>query len=276
MSRTYQIFGGTGTGKTTLALGAKGRKWYGEFDPGSFERASIGLRLNEGEIDLHQYQLPLTTLEDMGTLDFSMVGQSGKGAVQIVHRYQGWTELYYGRFVPDFLAALKDPSFTTLIIDTSTLLWVVAQNALRQRIQDEPGTTEYKTDRLKRLEYEEPNSNFTSIVQGCKQYGKDLILIAHRGEIYFNDKPTGKWKPDGWGKAMDGSDISVMLEVVNRQPVATVYKAGIGGLELLDRRIENPTMEKIDGLVDGAAKLRGLGFELPQDNEELIALAEAM
>ena len=269
MSRVYQVFGQTGTGKSTFAKTAPGRKFWAELDPGSYERASGEAK--DESVEFHEYHAPLTALEDMGALDFAMVGQSGRGAVQINHKYVGWNETYWA-FIKDFMDFIKgNPG--TVVIDTSTLLWDMAQNALRQRIQEGSGDAAYKSDRLKRLEYQEPNSQLTQILQGSKGRGCNVILIAHRGEIWEGDKPTGRWKPDGWNKAMDSADVSLMFDVKNKKPVATVFKAGGCDLELVGREIVEPTFTKVEELINAATKLRKMGMPLPSLNEELLELA---
>lgn len=265
MSRVVQIFGSTGTGKSRLALTAPGRKWYAEMDPGSYARGSAGIKLQPDEVDLHQFAVPLTSLLDRGVLDFSMVGGSGKGAVQVAHRYKGWNEEWW-KFVDEYMQALKG-DYSTLIIDTSTLLWDMAQNALRQRIQEGGGTEDYQSDRLKRLEFQEPSSQMNSIVMGAKGANKNLVLIAHRGEVWFNDKPTGTWKPDGWNKAMDGSDVSIMLEVKGHRPAGFLFK---GDMDLTGMEVPEPTFSKLEQVLEVAQALRLQGFEVPASYDELM------
>lgn len=270
MARTWQVFGQTGTGKSTFARSAPEPHFYAELDPGSFERAGG----DPEDPALHQYHAPLTALEDMGILDYSMVGNSGRGAVQIAHKYTGWNETYW-EFIKDFMAFIKKGP-GTVVIDTSTLLWDMAQNALRQRIQQGEGDHNFKSDRLKRLEYQEPNSQLTQVLQGAKARGCDLIMVAHRGEIWVDDKPTGRWKPDGWNRAMEESDVSLMFEVKSKKPVATIFKAGGCDLELVGREVVEPTFASVEALVNAATKIRKAGMALPAGNDELLELAEAL
>lgn len=262
MSKVIVIYGATGTGKSSFVQSSSRSKWYAELDPGSLDRAK---KYHGGELEYHTYYEPLTALEDMGVLDRSMTGSSGLGAVQVAHRYSGWREKYW-EFVSDYLAFLKTgPEYG--IIDTSTILWNMAQNALRQRLQEEGGPREVQSDRLKRLEYQEPNDQLMSMIKGAKGAQKDLVLVAHRGEVWFNDKPTGKWKPDGWNKALDNADIGLMFDVRSARPVATITKAGGCPLDLVGWEIESPTLDGVCELVDAARAVTDAEWDLPSEGD---------
>jgi hypothetical protein len=260
MPKIIQIYGATGTTKSSLAQSSARTNWYAELDPGSFERSK-----RSKNSDLYQFHEPLTSLEDMGFLDTSQRGQSGHGPVLIAHRYTGWRETYW-EFIQAYLAFLKDTEHEYGIIDTSTVLWNFAQNALRQRIQEEGGTKEVQSDRLKRLEYNEPNDQLMSIVKGAKAK-KDLVLVAHRGEIWEGDRPTGRFKPDGWNKASDSADIAIMMEVRNRKPLAIFQKAGGTPLDLIGFELEAPTLDFIIEVVDAAKAIFQAEVPLPSDDD---------
>lgn len=247
MSKVILVYGPNGSGKSSFVQSSQRSKWYAELDPGSYDRA----KKTRAPIEVQTFYEPLTALEDMGFLDRSMQGASGKGAVQVAHKYTGWRETYWD-FVKAYLDFLKSDTHEYGVIDTSTVLWNMAQNALRQRLQEEGGPRDIQSDRLKRLEYQEPNDQLMSMIKGAKGAKKDLVLVAHRGEVWFNDQPTGKWKPDGWNKALDNADIGLMFEVRSSKPVAIITKAGGCPLELVGWELENPTLDDVIALVDAA------------------------
>lgn len=271
MSRVILAYGDSGVGKTTFAISGSRKTWYAELDVGSFERASI--LLNGETVDVQKFYNPLTFLEDMGSLSSGMVGESGKGAVQVVHRLTGWDEKYR-EFVDAYLLALKS-DIDRVVIDTSTKLWKLAQQALRQRIQRDIPVKD-QAERLSRLEYEEPNAQFHQIVEASKMFQKDLMLVAHEGEIWSGGKPTGQPKPDGAGGIVDDSDIVLRFTVSNKRPTAMIMKAGRGGMELLYMEIPSPTWDKVGQLIDSAEYIRGKGGLIPDDYESVITTAKVM
>lgn len=273
MSRVFLAYSKPGKGKTSFSL-TGGRTAYYQFDAGSYSRATASMNVVPGMIEVTDCYPPLTALEDIGKLSTSMVGQAGKGAVQIVHRFHGWREAY-GQFLESYLKAIRNPEIDTLVLDTSTQLWKMAQNAFRQRIQDEV-PTEMQSDRLKRLEYEEPGSQMDQVVKGCKMFDKNLVLIAHEGEVWFKGEATGEPKPDGWGELDGVADVTLRFTVEGNKPVATITKVGGADLAMIGLKIPVPTIESVSFLIDGAAKLRKAGMSVPGKYEELLATVEAL
>jgi hypothetical protein len=273
LPRIIQVYGSAGTTKSSLAQSSSRACWYAELDPGSFERSK-----QSKLADLVQFHEPLTALEDMGFLDTSQQGKSGLGPALIAHKYTGWRETYW-EFVQAYLGFLKDSEHDYGVIDTSTVLWNFAQNALRQRIQEEGGGAVVQSDRLKRLEYNEPNDQLMSMIKGAKAK-KDLVLVAHRGEIWEGDRPTGRFKADGWSKASDNADISIMMDIRSRKPVAIFQKAGGTPLDLIGMELEAPTLDFITEVVDAAKAIFRAEMPLPDEekygngNERAAAIIE--
>lgn len=273
MSRVFLAYSKPGKGKTTFSLSG-GKTAYFEMDAGSYDRATKSMNIVDGMITVTRCYPPLTALEDLGKLSTAMVGQAGKGAVQVVHRFKGWREAY-GQFLEGYLAAIKTPEIETIVIDTSTMAWKMAQNAFRQRVQDEV-PTEMQADRLKRLEYEEPGSQMDQVVKGCKMFDKNLVLIAHEGEVWFKGEATGEPKPDGWGELDGVADVTLRFTVEGNKPVATITKVGGADLAMIGIKIPIPTIQSVSDLIDGAAKLRKAGMSVPGKYEDLLATVEAL
>ena len=270
-SRIIIAWGATSMGKSTFAINGSGKTWYAEFDPGSYDRATEAIDPSElTRITLAKFYAPLTSIIDAGTLSTAMMGQSGKGAVQIGHKLKGWREKY-NEFWQGYVQACE-ADYDTIVIDTSSRLWNMAQNALRQRIQEEVQGVD-QAERLKRLEYQEPNDQLTMMVNAAKETGKNLVLIAHEGEKWVKGEPTGEAKPDGWGDAAKESDISLRFTIKNRLPVATVYKP-----EVLVKgwEIENPTMQKADEFLRALALNQKLGFPAPESYQGLMEAVKGL
>lgn len=249
--RVYLAFGASFTGKSTFSASGKGRKWYAEFDPGSFERTG----LDPADITVCYYHAPVSNLLQRGKLSGAGVSRS----------LDGWDALWW-QFVGDYLNAL-DQDYTDYIIDTGTKAWLVCRNSFFERVQDEKNDKE--RERLSRLEYQEPNGQMDSIITVAKQKGKNLIFVAHQGEVYLNDKPTGELKPDGYKELANMADITLQFRLVDKKPVARIFKIGAGGLELKDMEIEQPTIAKVDELLEAAKKLRQAGKAVPDSPDKV-------
>ncbi len=260
MSKVIVVFGESGTGKTTFALSGSKPAHYFEWDSGSFERAATGLNLSEGDVVLHQYPSPLTNLMDPGTL---AIGQKGGYAPATGHTLSGWKDLFWG-FVGDYLESLKLPGYP--VIDTDTRMYLGIRQAFLEQVQDAVGPEQ---DRLNTLQYTEPLARKSQIMDAARQRGKDLILLAHEKEVYFNDKPTGVLIPDTHKETVAMADCTLRFTLENKVPVATIYKAGSGGLELTGMKIPLPTLAKVNQVLDGAAALRRAGLPVSNDYEEL-------
>lgn len=289
MPRVQQIFSEAGMGKSTYALGrvkltpngepiskSKLKTLYCEFDPGSFARAEAGMKLDYKRLTVKQYRTPFTSLEDFGKLSTSTVGASGNGAVQIVHRLSGWAEEYW-KYISELLSELKTGDYDTVVTDTIKREWDMAQNAFRQRIQDE---TQVDRERLTRLEYQEPNAQHYQIRDACATYGADWILLTHEGEVWKDGKPTGQPKADGWNDASKISDVTLRftLRAIGGKltPVASVFKLGGADLSMIGREFEAPTLDSVSEIMNAAAVLQREGVAIPASNKDIIEMAKSL
>lgn len=268
MSRVYLGWGAPGNGKSTFALSGLGKTWYAELDPGSYERAKAGA--DPDKLEVYECYPPtedlFAELLEEGKLNTSMVGDSQKGAVQVVHRLTGWNERLRD-LRQAYVKALKDPEVCTIAFDTAAQLWVLIQNSFKQRIQDE---TPVERVRLTRLEYEDNNRTMMMFIMAAKQQRKDLVLIAREREKYLNDKGTGELIPSGWGEFQAQADLEIRFSIVNKKPMAEIKKAGGADTALIGMKIPEPTLPKLALLADCATALRSEGVPLPEAAEDIL------
>lgn len=269
----YLAYGPNGCGKSTFALSGSGRKWYAEFDPGSFART--GLDPANPDLELHKYPPPLTSLMDRGKLDVSMVGRSGRGGVGLSLKYSGWDEAFWAGFVSDYTSALTADQFDDYIWDTAKLMWEMNQNAYRERIQEETDLDTYRG--LTRLDYKTPNMWMHRFIQAAKAKERNVVIVAHQADDYQNGEPTGKFKPDGWNEAKDQSDCTLRFVIRNKRPVGILEKGGAAGLDVIGLEVVEPTIEKMNGILAAAVVLRRNGIEIKgMDVEAIVATAGMM
>ena len=81
---------------------------------------------------------------------------------------------------------------------------------------------------------------------------------------------TNVWIPDGFKEVPNMADAVLRFRLVDRKPVATITKAGAGGLDLLGVEIHEPTLPIINDVLDAAAKLRKAGKAVPRDANQII------
>ncbi len=260
MSRTWLVLGAAGTGKSTFALSGEGVVDYYEFDPGSFDRAAISLP--EGKVNLHRFTPPLTAL--IPPTHISTINP----AVPIsVHKLEGWSEMFW-EFVGFYLPALGQDGYP--IIDTETRLWLCIRQGFLQEVQEATGQ---EKERLNSLAYTEPNARYSQVITAPKIKGKDLVLLSHEKEVWTNDTPTGVFAHDGYKEAPNLADCTLRFTLRDRKPLATIMKAGTGGLELIGREVPEPTLPLMNAILDAASKLRSMRMGIPDNNEELMELA---
>lgn len=258
--RIWLIFGSNGTGKTTFALGENKDDLidYLELEPGGYRRAATGLAHPE-RITVHKLRTPLTEIEDVGRI---VVGANGT-APQPAHYLEGWNDVY-GEFLKAYMNGLKGPARP--VIDTATRLWLLVRQSFSEQLQKATGSDLVTLDQLK---YTAPNARMLQIAEAAERYDKDLVLIAHEDTVFG----TSQIKPDTMKEMPNVADITLRFRVQDSRPVATIFKLGEGGMDLLGRDIENPTLAKVNLILDGAAKLRSMHMPIPPENDQLLELA---
>ena len=93
-ARLFLAYSAGGKGKTTFALSGKSKKAYFEFDPGSLARAVPGLKamgIKRDDVEVYKAEWPIEW-DDITRLNTSMVGDSGKGAIQVVPELDGFID----------------------------------------------------------------------------------------------------------------------------------------------------------------------------------------
>ena len=268
----YLAYGPNGSGKSWFALSGKGRKWYAEFDPGSFDRT--GLDPKNPDLELHKYPPPISSLMDKGKLDLSMVGKSGRGGVGVSLKYTDWDEIFWAGFVKDYTDALTANQFDDYIWDTAKLMWEMNQNSYRERIQEETDLDTYRG--LTRLDYKTPNMWMHRFIQAAKAKSRNVVIVAHQKDEWQNGEPTGRYKPDGWDEASDQSDCTLRFFVRNRRPVGILEKGGSAGMDVIGLEVVEPTIEKMNRLLDAATALRRAGIPLAGMDAEAIVQTAGM
>lgn len=271
MARIYRISGEQWTGKTTFALSGEGGTWYGELDPGSYDRALSGSNV-EG-VTLYECHPPINDLLDEGSLSTAAVGQTQSGPIRVVHEMEGYHDALMG-LRQAFAKAIMNPAITNLALDTETQLWDLLQDALIERTQKE---TSVKREKLSSLEYEDLHKQMTSFVMAARIHKKNLIFLCKLTDEWgpsttgSGRTTTGNRIPDGWERMPGYADIELSFFVRSAKPHATIKKAGGASLALGGMVIEEPTIPKLELLVNCASALRHEGIDLPDDVESILA-----
>lgn len=273
MSYIILVSGGPGTGKSTFAIPEDLAGAYFEFDPGSYRRATDALPPSRTEnVTLHKFYAPLTNLLNLGKVNVGQTGGVGSAATQ---HLEGWRELYV-EFVDAYLKALaSDIDYITF--DTETREWLLVRQAWLQQVQEaQLSNNKQEADRLGTLQYTETNARQAQLMDAARLYDKHLILLSHTKEEWKGDKATGRMIHDGHKESPGLADLYLNFELDGHTPVATILKAGAGGLDLIGMKLTAPTLTGVIKLLDSAALVRRSGMELPETPEDIIMTAEAL
>lgn len=263
--RIYLAFGVAGSGKSDFALGCGDAEDpddlvdFFEWESGGFRRGSARARHPE-RITVHKFRTPLTNIEDL-TFGTIAVGQSGTAPAPS-YKLDGWL-LEYGNFVRAYLQAIKGTGRP--VIDTATRLWLCVRQSFLEQLQEATGNEQARLDQLR---YTEPNARMTQICEAPERFGKDLVLIAHEDTVFG----TSQVKPDTFKEIPNMADVTLRFRVQDNRPVATIFKLGEGGMDLLGKDIVEPSLAKVNTILDNAAKLRSMKLSLPEDLEELVGV----
>ncbi len=254
MSRIHLWFGPNGTGKTGAALmGATPEKPVGhhEWEPGGFKRGASGLQLSEGAVLVHKFRVPATELEQMGE-----IRTSDRGGINpnLGYRLSGWIEVIQ-EFTQEYMGDCK--AGRRPVIDTATRLWLAERMAFDQQVQDATGKD---AEKLGQLKYTAPNARMISIAEYAERYDLDVILIAHE-DVVFNSNPPMP-KVDTMRELENLADVVLRFRIANGKPVGTIWKAADGGMSLKGMEIEEPSLAKVNALLDSAAAIRARGLPM--------------
>lgn len=268
MARAWLLYGKPGTLKTTFAGNGPGRKWWAEFDMGSFNRA----RIEEPElIDVHKYYPPLAAM-----LDFGRLMKDSKGEVLPHNQRQaiGYMDTL-DRFGSELLGELESirigqSETKRVIYDTESLLWSMCENARDEEVR----LAKVSDTRLGQLRFTEPNRWMRGFIMSPKSVDVDLFLIAHEETPYGKDYVQAS----GFKEAEGAMDVVLRFTVEGATPWAEITKTAGADLSLKGSRVSWPTVEKIEGLLDGSyrQKIKASGLGLPETADEIVTLGSKL
>lgn len=266
--------GGAGTGKTACALSGDGLTGYNEFDARSYSRATSGIHIDEEKILLSKHPAPVDALWDLGKIT---VGQTGGVGSNATRSLKGWREVYEG-FLTSYSEQLANDAVEQVVMDTETKLWLLVRNAWQQQIQEaQRAANKAEVERMDQLKYTEANSRYAMITEAPAMYGKHLILISHLKEEWVGQSATGRMVHDGNKEAPNNADLQLEFSIQQKKPVAIVRKS-LGHLDLVGMKIEEPSIPKLVGLLDGVKRINQSGLDLPSPLtlEAVLTTAEAL
>ncbi len=253
MARTWLLWGPAGTGKTTFALAdatPENPVAYKELEPGGFRRSARRLNLHEGAVDVQKYPTPNQELE---TLLSGVPELGGKGGLKADFNYKldGWVEL------------LNDVVMSTMstskagqrpVFDTATRFWYLIRQGYEEMVQKATGAD---IDKIGQLRFTWPNKIHLQIHEFPLAYDLDVIWIAHEGTVFNSDPPV--YKPDCWKELEGLVDVSLRFRIVNNKPVARIDKGAEVGMTLRGLDIPEPTLAKLNTILDVAPLLEEEG-----------------
>lgn len=262
MSRSHLWFGPNGTGKTASALAGSTPEVPShlmELEPGGYKRASAGMPLARGAVEITSLRVPATELEQIG--EVKVTGQ-GNAMPQMAYRLEGWIE-----FVTQFNAALTAAckAGRRPIVDTATRLWLAQRQAFDQQIQEATGKD---AEKLGQLRYTTPNARMIAMAEYAERFDLDLIMIAHEGTVFNSNPPQPS--VDTMKEMENLADVVLRFSVRDSKPLATVWKGADGGMVLRGLEIPEPTLAKVNRVLDCAAAMRSEGQEVPKDTNEIL------
>ncbi len=254
MSRSHLWYGPNGTGKTHAAL--KGASTdeptaYFEWEPSGFRRGAAGLNLNEGSVAVHKFRVPTPELESLGEVK---VTAAGNAMPQVSFHLEGWVECI-SEFNQKFTAACK--AGQRPVVDTVTRLWLAQRQAFEQQVQDATGKD---AEKLSQLKFTMPNARMIGMAEYAERYDLDIILISHEDTVFNSNPPIAK--PDTMKELPNLVDVVLRFRIVGNRPVATITKAAEGGMDLVGMEIEEPSLIKVNALLDSAAAIRARGLPM--------------
>lgn len=268
MARTYLAWGPAGTGKTTFALAdatPDNPVAYKELEPGGFRRAASRMRLDEGSVVVESFPTPMQELE---TLLSGVPTVGGKGGLHSDFSYQldGWIELL-NNVVHSMMTTSK--AGQRPVFDTATRYWYIIRQAYEEMVQKNTGA---KAESIGQLKYTWPNKIMLQTHEFPMSYGLDVIWIAHQDSVFNSDPPI--YKPDCWKELPGMVDVSLQFRVQNNKPVARIVKGAESGMVLQGLDVEEPTLAKLNTILDVAAALISEGEAVEKNAEQLLALGK--
>ncbi len=267
MARTYLLYGPAGTGKTTFALAdatPESPAFYAELEPGGFRRSAPRLRLAEGAVSVHSYPTPMQELANLLEGIPSLGGRGGLHS-DLDSQLEGWHSLL-NDVVSGMMQAVK--AGQRPVFDTATRYWYIIRQAYEEMVQKAGA----KAESIGQLKFTWPNKIMLQTHEFPIAYGLDVIWIAHQDTVFNSDPPI--YKPDTWKELPNMVDVVLKFSVSGSVPVARIVKGAESGMALQNLDIPEPTLYKVNGILDVVAELEREGESYDRDAEYLLGLAE--
>lgn len=245
MSIVVKIDGEVGVGKTSLALTFPKPIIHMSTDVGGFERAAWRFQedIKSEAIISRPYHIPQQAILD------KLLG-TAKQAKKLV----GMRDLWYGRLLKDYVAALSDPSVATVIWDSWTQTWPLCTSTYLEELQE---TNPSRTN-LMEVEYTNPNIRMGSLIDAAKENGKNLVLVCHMADERKDhiDPSTGKKESvltgkriaDCWKRTDRVVDMIISVELSSNKPKATIMQSKLV-LDLTGMVYDDPSWQSIETAV---------------------------
>ena len=269
------ICGDEGTGKTTMALTFPKPIRNFDVDVGGFRRAIW--RLSAEGVESKSYPRPIQVDKLMGT--------QGTPSTRLVipKKVEGMKELWQ-MIVTDFVAACQDPTVSTIIIDSATLLWNICHQSHLQELQERQLSRHQATnrntqfdendyrERLQPMEYGPANDRMRTILHTARAFQKNLVLTHYPTDEYVPmpdgkgnmvDSKSGKKVLDGFKETLKLVDLVVWTSIkettvagrTTKEPVCKITKCGLEGAGLAAVGMETPAT--YEGIINLVNLLRG-------------------
>lgn len=247
------IWGEEKTSKTTLALTFPKPIVFYEFDIGGFDRAAW--RFKGQDITCKSFPTPLPINK--------MMGAQGP-SVRFPRRIEGMVKVWQS-FLTAFAEDLQDKSIATMIFDSGTQLWYIDHQAFlqeKQEIQLNKGMKEDDDkfrEKLKPVEYGEPNTRFRSLIYGVRSFKKNLVIIHYPRDIYAQklvgdkvlDYKTDKIEPDGFKENRRLASLELWTYLNDEQDaVVKITKSGLTKGSAVYGVVLEPNYESIANLIE--------------------------
>lgn len=229
------IWGEEKSGKSTMALTFPRPIKHFDLDVGGYDRAAW--RIDKAGVDSKSYTLPIQIEKMMG---------STSPSIRLSKRVIGYREVWQD-IIKDFVDACQDSTVQTIVIDSSTQLWVICHTALLQEKQErqkaeKPTLPDHMLrERLQPVEF--PNERMRSLIYTARSCGKNLVLTHYPRNIYktkFDNKgelveyKSDDIEPDGFKDTQKLVDIVVWTEAKRNkdgwEASAKITRCGLEGL----------------------------------------------
>jgi hypothetical protein len=265
MNSIVSLVGEEKTGKTSLAMTAPKPIFHMDFDVGGFNRASWRFQeeLRSGQIISTSYHAPqqadpvsVTALKSAIKMRQNSAGIRPSRTGALV----GLTELWYDRFLTDYIKALEDPQIRTIVLDSFTMVWSLCHGSLLQEKQQRQKQGDQLREQLLQIEYGQANERMRSIVFAARETNKNLIVVHHTDDKYgqqLNDRGqvesiiVGKTH-GGWKHIRPLVDLEIWTEIsqvrgtvpAKRVPTARIELSGLH-MDAVGLRFEDPNWDNI-------------------------------